>query len=125
MNYLKTRYQNVHQSNDAFYNLKARQLMKLVLRSGTSQPQSILDLGSACGDLLHALNRGYGMQIAGIESDPAMVETAKKRGGEFVVSEASQPAAAFRGKFDLVSSFELFEHLTYEDHEKIFSLYKY
>ena len=86
----------------------------------------MLDLGCGCGDLIHAA-QGLSRHVhgVGIDQDPTQIETAKRNGkGEFHQGQLLASQRILPDKFDLVVSFEFFEHLTHEEHGKALELYK-
>ena len=69
----------------------------------------ILAVGCGAGNMIHHLSR-YG-QVRGIEVDPRPVREARLRGYQVELHDATQPAPFAEGTFDLVTAFDVIEHV--------------
>jgi len=125
MSYFEDRYTHVYKPGQAVYRLKARELMRSIQKFDARAINSLLDLGCGCGDLAEAVHQGFNASVAGIDLDDNMVRIAReKKVGEFHAGNVLSPIESLRGRFDAVCSFEVFEHLTHEDHARMLSVYK-
>lgn len=126
MSYFQTRYTYVYGDHQAYYRVKARQLFEEVARFNSRSIRSFLDLGCGCGDLAHAVHELFHIPVGGIEQDPTMVDRARKRGtGDFLAGNVLTPVEGVEKKYDLIGSFELFEHLPQTEHGRVLDMYKY
>jgi hypothetical protein len=125
MSYLDTRYAQVYQPDARFYRFKARRLMAFIRRLDARPIHSFLDLGCGCGDLAEGVRAEFNLDVAGVERDEAMIRIAQAKNiGEFHTRDLLTPLSSLNRRFDVVCSFEVFEHLTHIEHPLAFSLYK-
>ena len=97
-----------------FGNLEAN--LEFLDRSGLLSPDArILEIGSGQGALLHAL-RTRGIEAVGVETSPDRVAEARSRFGTLPIEQTSGITLPFPdGAFDLVLSFDVFEHIPDSD----------
>lgn len=125
-NYFETRYGYLLSAgNAAAAGLNARRLMSLIEKFH-GPVQSLIDLGSGTGDLAGAVHAQFHLRIAGIDQDRRMVEKAnQKEIGRFFPGSILFPLPDLEHQFDAVSSFEVFEHLTPDQHKDALASYRH
>jgi len=69
----------------------------------------VLDVGCGAGNMIHHLSR-YGA-VRGLEVDPRPVRQARLRGYHVELHDATQPYPYDDGSFDLVTAFDVIEHV--------------
>ncbi len=126
MSYFDSRYVHVQHADAGYYRLKAAQIMDAVRALDPNfKPASFLDLGCGRGDLALGAAETFGLKAAGVELDETMARDAQARGkGEFRHGNVLDVVNDFRGRFDIVGSFELFEHLEPSAHARAFDVYR-
>ena len=74
-----------------------------------------LEIGTGTGGMLHAL-LARGLRVRGVEINPALIAESRKWFGELPVQPVSGVALPFPdASFDLVLSFDVFEHIRDSD----------
>lgn len=93
------------------YRYYLEQAERLLERNGRSRPFRVLDIGSHCGFFLRfAAERG--LRVQGIEPGPALVRFAREVNGVERIEEGFFGPASYPGeKFDLVTMFDVLEHI--------------
>ncbi len=81
-----------------------------LLAEHLSAPKRVLDVGCATGNLLHAIRNRANPNVMGVETSPAAVSAARKRGLEVVQGELAD-AAFPDGSFDTVLVSHTVEHV--------------
>lgn len=80
-------------------------------RFSSASPQIVGDIGAGFGIFLEELAKLWpSVRLIAIEPSVEMAEICRKKGLE-VIPSALEDVVGFDGKFDLLCSFELFEHL--------------
>jgi hypothetical protein len=125
MSYLETRYSSNYRPDPAFYQFKAKRLMGFIRSLDTKQRRSFVDLGCGCGDLAESMHKEFKLDVAGVERDETMTHLAQeKKVGEFHSGNLLIARPEWKGRFDIVNSFEVFEHLSHDEHKQALALYK-
>jgi trans-aconitate methyltransferase len=125
MSYLETRYSTSYRPDPAYYRFKARRLMEFIRRFDSRPLKSFLDLGCGCGDLAEGMRAEFNLDVAGIERDETMARRAQdKKVGSFHARDLLEPLPEFKNRFNVVCSFEVFEHLSHADHVRALALYQ-
>src|SRR4030042_5608383 len=93
---------------------KDQNSIKLLQKHHLMNPGKILDIGCAAGSFF-ARMREYGWEVSGVEPSPALCKIAKEKYGLRLINAEFDPRL-FRQKFDLVTIFDVLEHLTNPKH---------
>lgn len=124
MSYFTSHYAFTYRPAPSYYRLKAKQLFSHLarFRHGVS-PRTLLDVGCGCGDLAEAVHNAFGLRVSGVDPDPRSIEMAKQKGvGDFHVAEIGSSQNPFEKKFDLITAFEVYEHLPTSEHARVFQI---
>lgn len=105
-------YEELYQFEDTYWwHVGRRSIIRRILRrslKNRSRPR-ILDVGCGTGGMLSLLG-GFG-EVVGIDHSPQAIAFCRKRGLDQVGLGDAASLPAMSGKFDLVTMFDLLEHL--------------
>jgi SAM-dependent methyltransferase len=93
-----------------FGNLDAN--LRFIAATGALRPGvRVLEIGTGTGALLHQL-RAQGHQVEGVEIDPALIAESRAWHGDLPIQQVAGTTLPFAdGSFDVVMSFDVFEHI--------------
>lgn len=104
---------------DGRYKDNSRKFSQEIKRTKTMQGAHILEVGFGQGLFLEwAENNGY--QVTGIEINPSLVETSKKRGHDVHHGELADLFTSKTGCFDLIVLFDVLEHIPLVEYFDLF-----